>query len=166
MISLLISSLGISQNTFEVTTDPVSNGKMLVGVIHKADLTGEPEFNSWYSESQKIYPTMNTDAIEALRANRDKIYILVFGATWCEDSHYVVPKFFKLQEAAGFPEDHIIMYSLNHEKKLNTPIVDAFGVTNTPTIIVMKNGRELGRVVEYGKTGFWDKELADIINGK
>jgi hypothetical protein len=30
----------------------------------------------------------------------------------------------------------------------------------------MKKGKELGRVVEYGKTGNWDKELADIINEK
>jgi len=34
----------------------------------------------------------------------------------------------------------------------------------TPTIIVMKDGKELGRLVEYGKTGYWDKELAKIIN--
>ena len=28
----------------------------------------------------------------------------------------------------------------------------------------MKDGIEKGRVVEYGKTGNWDKELADILN--
>jgi hypothetical protein len=33
-----------------------------------------------------------------------------------------------------------------------------------PTIIVYKNGKELGRVVEYGKYGVFDKELAEIIN--
>lgn len=27
----------------------------------------------------------------------------------------------------------------------------------------MKDGKEIGRVVEYGKTGVWDKELGDII---
>ena len=37
-------------------------------------------------------------------------------------------------------------------------------ITRTPTIVVMKDGKELGRLVEYGKTGHWDKELAEIIN--
>jgi hypothetical protein len=37
-------------------------------------------------------------------------------------------------------------------------------IINVPTIIVMKKGRELGRVIEYGKTGKWEKELADIIS--
>jgi hypothetical protein len=41
----------------------------------------------------------------------------------------------------------------------------AMHVRNTPTIIVLKNGKELGRLVEYGKTGRWDRELAAIING-
>jgi hypothetical protein len=35
--------------------------------------------------------------------------------------------------------------------------------TNVPTVIVMQQGKELGRVVEYGKTGQWDKELAEIV---
>jgi hypothetical protein len=40
---------------------------------------------------------------------------------------------------------------------------EALGVVNVPTIIVMKEGKEVGRVVEYGKTGVWDKELGDIF---
>jgi hypothetical protein len=28
----------------------------------------------------------------------------------------------------------------------------------------MKNGKEIGRLKEYGKTGYWDKELAKIID--
>ena len=37
-------------------------------------------------------------------------------------------------------------------------------VINVPTFIVMKNGKEIGRVVEYGKTGQWDKEIGEVIN--
>jgi hypothetical protein len=36
-------------------------------------------------------------------------------------------------------------------------------ITNVPTIIVMKNGKEVGRVIEYGTIGKWDKELSDIV---
>jgi hypothetical protein len=43
---------------------------------------------------------------------------------------------------------------------------EALGVVNVPTIIVMKEGKEIGRVVEYGKTGVWDKELGEIISAQ
>ncbi|MBK7347662.1 MAG: hypothetical protein IPI98_12365 [Chitinophagaceae bacterium] len=39
----------------------------------------------------------------------------------------------------------------------------AFNIINVPTIIVMKEGKEVGRVVEYGKTGQWDKELTGLL---
>jgi hypothetical protein len=34
-----------------------------------------------------------------------------------------------------------------------------------PTVIVMKEGKELGRVVEYGKYGMVEKELTEIVSG-
>jgi hypothetical protein len=36
-------------------------------------------------------------------------------------------------------------------------------IIDVPTIIVMKDGKEAGRVVEYGKYGLFDKELGEII---
>jgi len=56
------------------------------------------------------------------------------------------------------------MFGVNREKTSLGNIAKAFNVTLLPTIIVMKDGKEIDRVVEYGKTGKWDKELAAILN--
>jgi len=39
-----------------------------------------------------------------------------------------------------------------------------FHIVDVPTFIVMKDGKEVGRVVEYGKEGQIDKELGEIVN--
>lgn len=153
-----------SQTSYISLKDTVTNEKMYLGSITKSDLT-TPDF-SWYAESQKIYPVANAEAVAALRSHKDQINLIIFCGTWCEDSHFVIPKFFKIQEAAGFPESRISMFAVDRNKKLPGNLADAMNVHNVPTIIVMENGKEKGRVVEYGKTGQWDKELADIINAK
>ena len=75
-----------------------------------------------------------------------------------------MPKFFKLQEKTGVPDNTITFFGVNRAKKSLGSISEAFNVTLVPTIIVMKDGKEIGRVVEYGKTGKWDKELATVLN--
>ncbi len=163
--ALMVTSglLTFAQTTYEMQTDTVTQQKMMVGAIHKSDLIKEPEFNSWYKESQSIYTEPNAEAVQALKEHKDDIYLIIFGGTWCEDTHFVLPKFFRIQEAAGFPEDRIALFAVDRYKKMTTPLAEAMGVHNVPTIIVMKDGKELGRVVEYGKTGYWDKELAEVI---
>ena len=81
------------------------------------------------------------------------------------DTHFVLPKFYKIEEAAGFPEDHVTVFAVDHHMSTIGNMARVMHVRNTPTIIVLKDGKELGRLVEYGKTGMWDKELAAIING-
>jgi thiol-disulfide isomerase/thioredoxin len=155
-----------AQKTFEILSDSAhDNTKMLRGPISKEDLSEEPLF-TWYAESQRIYSAPDTAAVAAFKRNKNKIYFIVFGGTWCEDTHYVLPKFFKIQEASGFPENRIAMFALDRHKHATGNIAQALNITKVPTILVMKNGKELGRVEEYGKTGKWDKELADIINEK
>ena len=64
---------------------------------------------------------------------------------------------------SGVPDSVISFFGVNRQKKSLGNIAEAFGITNVPTIIVMKDGKELGRVVEYGKTGKWDNELAELM---
>ena len=154
-----------SQQQYVVLSDSSEdNAKMLRGIISKNDLTGDTAFNKWYAESQRIYNRPDTALVNAFRRNKDKIYFLVFGGTWCEDTHFILPKFYKVQEVSAFPDDHITVYAVDRKKNVNGNLAHAMNITRTPTIVVMKNGKEIGRLVEYGKTGHWDTELAAIIN--
>ena len=163
--SLLIFSFAGKAQQYETLTDSLHpKEKILKGIISKSDLANNPDYNKWYTESQKIYPVPNEDAVKGMRKNKDNVNIVIFGGTWCEDTQFILPKFFRMQEASGFPEDRITLYAVDRHKKTTGSIAEDYHITNVPTIIVMKDGKEVGRVVEYGKTGKWDKEFADIFS--
>ena len=162
---LFTISLGLqAQGQYEVLTDSANNNeKILKGEITKSDVANNPAY-TWYAESQKIYPVPNAAAVAGMAKNKDNVNIVIFGGTWCEDTHFVLPKFFEMQEASGFPENRITLYAVDRNKKTTGTIAEDYHITNIPTIIVMKDNKEVGRVVEYGKTGKWDTEFADIFS--
>jgi hypothetical protein len=77
----------------------------------------------------------------------------------------ILPQFFNAADAAGFPDTRLTLLGCDREKKTIQHLSEVFNVTHVPTFIVMKDGKELGRVVEYGKYGMPMKELAEIISG-
>ncbi len=147
--------------TAEVSKDGSGN-KVLKGFISRQELATDAAF-PWFAENGKGY-TPYAAAVEALKGARDSIYILAFGGTWCGDTKAILPKFYALTDAAGFPQDRITLLGVDHGKKTIQHLSEAFNVTLVPTFIVLKNGQELGRVVEWGKAGMWDKELGEIVS--
>jgi thiol-disulfide isomerase/thioredoxin len=163
LIVAVIFSAQIVFAQTEVSKDANGN-KVLKGFITKQELATDSSF-TWFAENQKGY-TPDQNALQLLRVNKDSINIVAFGGTWCGDTKYILPKFFVLADAAGFSQDRITLLGVDHSKKTIQHMSEAFGITNVPTIIVMKNGKELGRVVEYGHTGLFDKDLAEILAKK
>ena len=163
IIAVLFISTGITvaQNQYQVLVER-PNEKSLKGILSREAITGDTTFK-WYADAQKIY-TPYAAAVEALQKNKDSVQLLVFMGTWCEDSHFVIPRLFKLTDAAGFSDNSISLIGVDRNKKTLSHLCEALNVTNVPTIIVMKKGKELGRVVEYGKYGLFDKELGEIVN--
>ena len=98
--------------------------------------------------------------------HKDSLQLVVFLGTWCEDSHVIIPKLFPFLDAAGFSNDRLTVIGVDRNKKTISHLSDAFNVINVPTVIVMKEGKELGRVVEYGHYGMVEKELAEIADKK
>ena len=152
-----------AQAQYEISQDEKHpEVKVLRGLVNKYFIQNDTSFN-WYIKSQNYYHP-DTATLSAFERAKGKVQFVVFGGTWCEDTQFVLPKFFKLQEKSGLSDDAITFFGVNRAKKSLGSIAEAFDIKLVPTIIVMKGGKEVGRVVEYGKTGKWDKELAEILN--
>ena len=161
VIALLFISVAVSAQSVEVTKE--ANGtKILKGFVNKTDIATDTSF-AWYAQNRQGY-TPDAGALQAFKNNKDSIHILAFGGTWCGDTKSLLPKFYALTEAAGFPEERITLLGVDRSKKTVHGLEKAFNVTRVPTFIVLKDGKEIGRVVEYGKYGMVDKELGEIIN--
>ena len=160
LIALGFLALENASAQTEVTQD--ASGKIIKGFMTRTDLTGDSTF-TWYAANQKGY-VPEAGAVQAFSTNKDSINIIVFGGTWCGDTRNLFPKFFALTDAAGFSQDRVTVLGVDRSKKTVHHLAEAFGITNVPTFIVMRNGKEVGRVVEYGRTGMFDKELGEIIN--
>ncbi|RYY71631.1 MAG: thioredoxin [Chitinophagaceae bacterium] len=163
VLLLLLMQTVSAQSPYVSVTDPQNPKQhILNGIITKYALINDSTF-TWYGSSGATYNPAAEYKTALSNANAGNIKLVVFGGTWCEDSHFILPKFFKLQEQANFPDAGISFFAVDRNKKTIGGITDAFKITNVPTIIVMKDGKEVGRVVEYGKSGQWDKELAELL---
>ncbi len=162
-ICIFITATGFAQAQYEVSTaERHSQQKVLRGIINKYLVQNDEGFSKWYKPNHDIY-TADTAVLSALGKSKEKVQFVVFGGTWCEDTQFILPKFFRLQEMSGISDERITLFGVNENKKSLGHIAEAFGITNVPTIIVMKDNKEVGRVIEYGKTGKWDKELAELL---
>ena len=160
VLTLILGNFSFAQNQYQVLAER-PNEKSYKGIISREALESDTSFK-WYAENLKGY-TPNADAVAGLKKNADSIHLLVFMGTWCSDSHSIIPKFYSLLDSAGFSKERVTLIGVDRQKKTYSNLAEALNVKNVPTIIVLKNGIEQGRVVEYGKYGRFDMELGEIL---
>lgn len=73
----------------------------------------------------------------------DKPAILAIGATWCADCRRAAPFYMKFAEELS---DKMLFATADSEQ--NPAIVKQFNVVNIPTMVVVKDGQEVDRIVE------------------
>jgi len=163
LLVIVIISVGIlvhGQSEYVVGSD--AGHKMLKGVVKREVLENDTAFG-WFHQNQTGY-TPNTDAVSLLRAKGSSPHFLVLGGTWCGDTQALLPKFFLLMDAAGIGGDQLVFVAVDRQKHALDRLPEEMHLAHTPTFIVLKNGKEVGRVVEYGKNGQWETELAEIVS--
>ena len=145
--------------------ETIYNGKekILKGLLQRSDIEDDTTF-AWFKQNYGL-GMANATAVEAFRKNGSKFQMVVFGGTWSEDTQNLLPQFYRLADKSGYPAASISLIGVDRSKTTLDNLNTAFHITNVPTFIVMKDGKEVGRVVEYGKYGKIDKELGEIVAG-
>jgi thioredoxin-related protein len=139
------------------------NAKILRGVISRSLLEKDTAFK-WFADNYK-YGNPDAFAVETFAKNKDKFSIIVFGGTWCHDTQNLLPTFYKLIDKSSYPETKIFLIGVDRKKTTIKDLHTKYKITNVPTFIILdNNGKEAGRVIEYGTTGAIDKELGQIVS--
>ena len=127
---LIIATAGLfAQAQYEASQDLPNhpNVKIVRGLINKYQIQNDTAFK-WFGPNQGGYKA-DTATLNAFERAKGKYQIVVFGGTWCEDTQFILPKFFKLQEQTGFPDDAITMFGVNRAKTSLGNIAKAFNKT-------------------------------------
>jgi thiol-disulfide isomerase/thioredoxin len=107
---------------------------------------------------------LDAAAIAAIKANADGVTVLVIVATWCPDSKREIPRFLAIMDAEGMRESQVTMVGVDRTKKDAGGLTDTWGVTRVPTFVFLRNGQEVGRVVERTPAGATlEGEIARVL---
>lgn len=122
-------------------------------------------FKHWFDS---IYHGYTADAALLKNAWTDE-QVDVFMGTWCGDSRREVPHFLKIMDSLGVPPQkvRIICTKSGNPGHKTSPGREEQGlyIFRVPTFIVRKNGKEIGRIVEFPVQSL-EKDLLAIIRGQ
>ena len=144
-------------------TVPYEDTVILLGPADESGFKQEP-FNTWYESNYSDYK-VDDALIDELKSLSKGIEIKTFMGTWCEDSQHETPDFYKLLEAIKFSKKNHSLYAVSREKTTPQQFEKDLNITNVPTFIFYKDGKEINRIVEYPIESL-EKDMVAILSGK
>lgn len=139
---------------------------MWVGAVQPDDLMQAP-FDEWYESGYNDYAA-NADTVATLSTALDAVEVEVYFGTWCDDSKQDVPRVIRVLDDAGFSPDRLTMIALSdHPGEFKfSPGGEGRArlIHRTPTIVVTRDGREIGRIVQYALDSI-EEDLLVIAQG-
>jgi thiol-disulfide isomerase/thioredoxin len=164
ILVLILSACSSSKNTtgkvkYETIQD--TETKILKGILNRAVLENDTSF-AWFTNNMR-YGTVDEYALNAFKQKGSEFSMIIFCGTWCHDSQNLLPKLYRLFDKSGYPENKVTLVGVDREKTTLNGLHTKWNIISIPTFIVVKNGKELGRVVEYGTTGNMERELGEIV---
>ena len=117
---------------------------------------------SWFQKNYESY--IVDEVIQKMDFSKINEYnIEIFMNTKCHDSEREIPRFLKILNTLNFSNENLRIRLLNSEKKTIDALEIGKDITNTPTIIFLKNSNEENRIVEFPFENL-ENDIFKIIN--
>ena len=136
---------------------------MLTGAIQKKDFKEAP-YSFWFDRNYDSY-TVDEATVKEIKKHLKGVTIKAFMGTWCGDSKRETPHFYKIMDAAGFDYNNLQLAAVDRTKRTPENLEEGLNVFRVPTFIFYKNGKEIGRYVEYPRETL-EKDMLAILSGK
>lgn len=136
--------------------------EMLTGNTQRTQLqTGS--FGSWFNPEYEDY-TVDTGLIEELKPLLKDVDITIFMGTWCGDSKRETPRIYKIFDAVDKADD-VELITVDRSKTTPQGLEEGKDIKRVPTLILSKDGKELGRIVEYPIESL-EADMLKILKGE
>jgi len=138
-----------AQPKFEEIDLP-NGSSFLLGEIATSQLETAP-YGAWYTPNHENY-LVDESLVNLFKKKLKRHEVVLFLGTWCGDSKREVPRMLKILEAANFPKKQLKIVALdrrkdNYKKGLNGE-EEGWQIKRVPTLILVKDGKEVNRIVE------------------
>jgi thiol-disulfide isomerase/thioredoxin len=132
------------------------------GWVPAAELVRAPE----HGDFRERYDTVKVEepVVGMLQQLSADVDVIVFYGSWCGDSRREVPRFLRIVEKGGFVKERVRYYGLDRTKKSSDGLTDQYEIERVPTFILLRSGKELGRVVELPRTTL-EGDMVEILVG-
>ena len=147
---------------YNVETESVSPyvNKILNGPITKSGLRKRP-YKIWFNTQYKTY-RVDLETLKNIRRKKLRgLKILAFMGTWCHDSNREIPRLIRVMEELGL-EDDLELYGVDMDKTSLKGREQAYDLKKTPTIIFLKENKEIVRILEKPQISF-EQALAKML---
>lgn len=120
----------------------------------------------WIAAKQHDDTIPDADAARALKDVPPGATVRVFFGTWCGDSRREVTRFWKALDVAGGIVPFTIEYiAVDRAKTAPEGLTDGIGLRYVPTFVVVRAGKEVGRIIESSPGGL-EKDLRALLKGE
>ncbi|RAJ03933.1 hypothetical protein LX64_02810 [Chitinophaga skermanii] len=145
---------GLFFSTFAMAQSPVK------GKIEMKTLTNDANHAWFYAGINKYQP--NDKAVDYLKSNNTKYKIVAITGTTDDNSKKLLPAFYKTMILSSWPDDNIELYAADDKLQTGDNKGQSFKAKKLPTFVVLKEGKEVGRVAGDINESI-EKDLAVII---
>jgi thiol-disulfide isomerase/thioredoxin len=158
-----VLTIGCSNSKQTEVVDERTGKMMLIGEVTVKHFN-KAEYADWFTEQYEAYKPDN-EVLVLIRDQLSDVSFKVFLGTWCKDSRREFPRFLRILDELSYDISRIEYVGLDREKTCPGKLEKGFGIEFVPTIIISKNGNEIGRIIEFPIISL-EQDLLAILTGK